>query len=245
MADLKTPLFLALDVDSAEKALELAQELSPFVGGFKVGPRLSAKFGGSLIEKLSGLGPVFLDNKYYDIPSTMTSAVQCAFDCGASYVTIHAQAGSEALASLFELEKKLNNERPFRILSVTVLTSYSEKTAPPNWKKLPFVDQVESLSDLTLRSGLKGLVCSPQEVKGLRRRHPESFIVTPGIRLSDGAQSKDQVRVGTPEQALSDGASALVVGRPIIEAQDPKAQAQKFYELIEKAQRLSREQNTK
>lgn len=219
---LKNPIFVALDVDDVEKAYALAEKLAGKVGGFKVGPRLLIRFGPQVIEKLTKFGPVFVDNKYYDIPSTMVSAVRATFETGATFATIHAQCGSEALKALAELEKELNQQRPFRILAVTVLTSYSAQTVPPNWKPLQFVEHVEALADAVLRSGLSGLVCSPEEASAIRRRHPNSYLVTPGIRLTSDSKD-DQARIMTPKAAIAAGASALVIGRPILTAQDPIA----------------------
>lgn len=217
---LKNPIFVALDVDDAEKAYTLAEKLAGKVGGFKVGPRLLIRFGPQVIEKLAKYGPIFVDNKYYDIPSTMVSAVKATFETGATFATIHAQCGSEALKALAELEQELNQQRPFKILAVTVLTSYSKQTIPPNWKSLEFVEHVEALADAVLRSGLTGIVCSPEEANAIRRRHPNSYLVTPGIRLSSDPKD-DQSRIMTPKAAVAAGASALVIGRPILAAQDP------------------------
>lgn len=219
---LKNPIFVALDVDDVEKAYALAEKLAGKVGGFKVGPRLLIRFGPQVVEKLKKFGPVFVDNKYYDIPSTMVSAVKATFETGATFATIHAQCGSEALKALAELEKELNAQRPFKILAVTVLTSYSAQTVPPNWKPLQFVEHVEALADTVLRSGLTGIVCSPEEATAIRRRHPNSYLVTPGIRLSSDSKD-DQSRIMTPKAAVAAGASALVIGRPILTAQDPVA----------------------
>lgn len=219
---LKNPIFVALDVDDVEKAYALAEKLAGKVGGFKVGPRLLIRFGPQVVEKLKKFGPVFVDNKYYDIPSTMVSAVKATFETGATFATIHAQCGSEALKALAELEKELNAQRPFKILAVTVLTSYSAQTVPPNWKPLQFVEHVEALADTVLRSGLTGIVCSPEEASAIRRRHPNSYLVTPGIRLSSDSKD-DQSRIMTPKAAVAAGASALVIGRPILTAQDPVA----------------------
>ncbi|MEK6554752.1 MAG: orotidine 5'-phosphate decarboxylase / HUMPS family protein, partial [Bdellovibrionota bacterium] len=126
------------------------------------------------------------------------------------------------LTEIANLERELNAQRFFQVLAVTVLTSYSEKTIPSNWKPLKLAEHVESLADLTIRSGLTGIVCSPEEAKALRNRHPNSFLVTPGIRLATDSKD-DQVRITTPKEALENGASALVIGRPIVTAKDPIA----------------------
>lgn len=229
---LKNPIFVALDVDDLETALRFAEQLAGKVGGFKVGPRLLIRFGPQVIEKIAKFGPVFVDNKYYDIPSTMAAAVEATFEAGATFATIHAQCGSEALKNLGELEKKLNEKRPFKILAVTVLTSYSAQTIPPNWKPLQFIEHVEALADATMRAGLNGIVCSPEEASAIRRRHPQSFLVTPGIRLT-AEKTDDQTRVMTPKSAIDAGASALVIGRPILTAADPVKTVSEILKTLE------------
>jgi orotidine-5'-phosphate decarboxylase len=222
--DLINPIFVALDVDTDTAALALAQKLRGKVGGFKVGPRLTLRFGRKLIADLAECGPVFVDNKYYDIPSTMLAAIQATFEAGATFATIHAQCGKEALKALGELEAELRQERPFHLLSVTVLTSYSPETVPPNWQTKPLLEHVENLAEATFAAGIKGIVCSPEEVAVLRKRNPSACLVTPGIRLSqDGGAKGDQKRVMTPPDAIKAGATALVIGRPILQAPDPLA----------------------
>jgi orotidine-5'-phosphate decarboxylase len=115
MALLKNPLILALDVDSKEEAHKILHPIADLVGGIKVGPRLVYRYGASLVTELSKRAPVFVDNKYFDIPSTMASAVLASFEAGATLVTVHSMAGSEALSQLATLEKELNQIRPFKI----------------------------------------------------------------------------------------------------------------------------------
>src|SRR5690606_29822916 len=126
---------------------------------------------------------VFVDCKFYDIPNTMEAAVRAVFDEGATLTTVHAMAGKEALSRLAELEAELNSHRPFKILAVTILTSYTQESLPPNFSKDPISHQVQWLADLALESGITGLVCSAHEVQALRARYKEAYIVTPGIRF--------------------------------------------------------------
>jgi orotidine-5'-phosphate decarboxylase len=227
-----TPLFVALDVDDDTYALKLARELKDYVGGFKVGPRLTYKYGESFVSQLAEIGPVFVDNKYHDIPSTMLAALRATFEAGASFATVHASCGPETLRELFKIEKEFNDERPFKILCVTVLTSFNTKNLPANWAThISPSEHVEKLAADVAASGLRGLVCSPEEVSLLRKKYPEAYLVTPGIRLPTDAKG-DQSRVMGPAEALKAGASALVVGRPIVEATDPIVAAQNFYKLI-------------
>ena len=233
MSRLTNPIFVALDVDSAEAAIALVKETRAFVGGFKVGPRLALRYGESLLKEIARHGSMFIDNKYFDIPNTMESSVRASFDVGASFCTIHAQSGSEAMERLAKVEAELNQQRPFKILAVTVLTSFRQETLAPVAKAMPIAQQVETLTKLTLDSGLTGIVCSPDEVENLRAKFPSAFLVTPGIRLS-GEERGDQVRVSDPITALRRGASALVVGRPICESLEPALAAKMYYEEIQK-----------
>ena len=218
------PVYVALDVDSEEQALALAKQTAPYVLGFKIGPRLVLKSSSSFIKKLKALDrKVFLDCKFFDIPNTMLASVQAAFDRGVDLVTVHAQAGENALRQLSQLEMKLKSQRDFRILAVTVLTSFSQRTLPVSTRCFSISRQVEWLADMVIRSGLSGLVCSGHEARFLRNRYPYSYLVTPGIRFSDCVQtdSSDQNRIMTPLQALKAGVSAMVIGRPIYESNQP------------------------
>jgi orotidine-5'-phosphate decarboxylase len=152
----------------------------------------------------------------------MEASVQAAFDSGASLVTVHAMAGIEALQKLALLEKKLSSQRPFRILCVTILTSWSEQSLPSVFVQQTIAKHVEQLVNLVQSSGLTGVVCSPEELALLKNKG--LYLVTPGIR-SDSGDKGDQKRTMTPFAAMQAGASALVVGRPIIQAADPKAAA--------------------
>ncbi len=227
---LKNPLCVALDVDSEEKALQLAGDLSAYAGGFKLGPRLIHRGGMALVQKIAKLGPVFVDCKFFDIPSTMEAAVRASFEAGASLVTVHALAGEEALARMADVEAELSQKRPFRILAVTILTSWSETSMPSNFRKMPIAEHVRELAELVKRSGLSSIVCSPEEIKILKGL--DLFMLTPGIRFPTDGKG-DQKRVAGPREALSEGSSALVVGRPIIEAANPKAAAEEYFKAIQ------------
>ena len=218
----KSPLIVALDVDERLRALSLAQELMDVAGAFKVGPRLIHKYGESIVRELGQFGPVFVDCKFFDIPSTMVSAVRASFESGATLVTVHAMAGIEALTALAKLEKELNEIRPFQILAVTILTSFSPETLPPVMKAQEIREHVKELAALVKKSGLTGIVCSPEELSDLQGQG--FYIVTPGIRFTL-EEKGDQKRVLGPDQAMQLGASALVVGRPIIEAKNPRETA--------------------
>ena len=220
----KPPVFIALDLNSEGQVLSLVEKTYLYVRGYKIGPRLFLKYGNSLLEKVKSYGDIFLDFKFFDIPSSTEEAVRSAYDTGASYTTVHASVGEETLKRLAILEKELNQTRPFSILCVTVLSSES---GPQDVLQ----KKVESLADLVLSCGLKGLVCSPMEVKKLRAKYPEAFLVTPGIRFETDSYN-DQKRVMTPQQAFENGSSLLVVGRSVIHAEDPLAICRKLAESL-------------
>lgn len=222
---MRNPIILALDVDTRDQALKIADELSDVVGGFKLGPRLCLRYGMEFVKEIVQRGPVFLDNKHFDIPSTMEAAVRASYDAGASLVTVHALSGAEALKKMAEVEKELSKQRPFRILAVTILTSWDQQSLPGNLKQQPIAQHVTDLATLVRESGLNSVVCSPHELDLLQNRG--LYLVTPGIRTSMQA-SGDQKRTMGPAEALQHGASALVVGRPILEAKNIKEAATEF-----------------
>jgi orotidine-5'-phosphate decarboxylase len=217
---LKKPIFLALDVDDPDEALRLANLCKDHVGGFKIGPRLAYQMGAEWCRGISELAPLFIDNKYFDIPSTMLSAVRVSFNSGASFVTVHALAGKVALTELAKLEAELASIRPFRILAISVLTSWTRESYPPIVNSAEVIDHVRSLTQLALDSGLSGIVCSAYEVQALSKEFPTAYFVTPGIRLP-GESSDDQSRIMSPSEALKNGSSALVMGRSLLRSKDP------------------------
>lgn len=219
---LKNPLILALDVDDLQSVHRLVGELEDVVGCIKLGPRLIHRFGEKLVQQIAAKVPVFVDCKFFDIPSTMEAAVRASFEAGATFVTIHALAGREALERLAEVETELNQHRPFKILNVTILTSWNEDSYPKSLVKQPVLDHVKSLAAEVEASGMKGIVCSPHELEALTGRG--LFLVTPGVRFSL-EENSDQKRVMTPQDALKKGASAFVVGRPIVGAKNPREAA--------------------
>ncbi|UOF01195.1 orotidine-5'-phosphate decarboxylase [Bdellovibrio reynosensis] len=222
---MKNPIILALDVDTRDQALKIADDLREIVGGFKLGPRLCLRYGMEFVKEVAQRGPIFLDNKHFDIPSTMEAAVRASFDAGASLVTVHALSGLEALKRMAAVEKELNQIRPFKILAVTILTSWDQNSLPGNMKTQPIAQHVTELVSLVKSAGLTSVVCSPHELDLLQNQ--DLYLVTPGIRFSM-QDSGDQKRIMDPKEALRKGASALVVGRPILEAKDIKETATDF-----------------
>lgn len=222
---MKNPIILALDVDTRDQALAIADQVADVVGGIKLGPRLCLRYGMEFVKEMATRSPIFLDNKHFDIPSTMEAAVRASFEAGASLVTVHALSGLEALKKMAEVEKELNQKRPFKILAVTILTSWDQNSLPGNMKSQPIAQHVTDLATLVKSAGLSSVVCSPHELDLLQNR--DLYLVTPGIRFSM-QDSGDQKRIMGPKEALQKGASALVVGRPILEAKNIREAATDF-----------------
>ena len=218
-------------MDSKEDAFKILDHVGDLVGGVKLGPRLGYRYGSSLITEIAEIAPVFVDNKYFDIPSTMVAAVKASFEAGATLVTVHALSGHEALRELHKLEIELNQIRPFKILAVSVLTSWNKDSMPASFHSWSVENHVRSLTQEVYNSGLRGLVCSGHELEYLN--YPGLYKVVPGIRLSTDQsqlQSEDQKRVMTPKLAMKAGASALVIGRPILQSHDPR---KTIFEILE------------
>jgi orotidine-5'-phosphate decarboxylase len=226
-------VFLALDVQDKDKAFELAEMWSPHIAGLKVGPRLGFQLSTQDWSILSKQCDLFIDYKFFDIPSTVLSSVQRSFESGASFCTVHAMNGAQCLKALSKLETELNHERPFKILCVTLLTSFDQET-----NSLPLVSEtdtgkiVSKLADVVLRSGLKGIVSSPHEITALKTKDKNAFLVTPGIRFTDDSLD-DQKRVMSPAEAWSKGSDYLVMGRSLIRASESTSQFDKTLKLLE------------
>ena len=223
-------LLVALDVDTAAEARALADALRGAVGGFKIGSRLFTSHGPSVVEQLVARGDrVFLDLKFHDIPHTVAGAVAAAARLGVWMMTIHAAGGAAMMRAAVEAagnEASRRSARPPLIVGVTVLTSLTETNLGESGFSGSMSQAVERLARLANASGLDGVVASPQEIALIRQACGPSFtIVTPGIR-APGDERGDQSRTMSAAEALAQGASFLVVGRPIIAAPDPRKAAE-------------------
>jgi len=229
----KDRLAVALDFPSAATALDLVDRLDGSCRWFKVGMELFYASGAGLVHTLRDRGfEVFLDLKLHDIPNTVAGAVRSVTGTGASLLTIHASGGERMMQAAAEAAQQAGAPR---LLAVTVLTSMDGADLNGVGVLATPGDQVMRLARLAQLSGITGMVCSPQEVCSLRAAlAPETMLVVPGIR-SSGDTVGDQRRVATPASAIRDGASLLVVGRPITQAADPAAAAAAILREIDAA----------
>jgi orotidine-5'-phosphate decarboxylase len=233
---IKNPIIAALDVPSAEQALKLAKEIAPAVGAFKIGNELFTSAGPDIVRRIRDLGAaIFLDLKFHDIPNTVAKAVASATRLDVQMLTVHASGGLEMMRAAEESAQQTalrsGCNAPL-VLGVTVLTSMEsaalgEIGCDPNVGR-----QVERLAILAVQAGLRGLVCSPLEVVGLRQILPAHVqLVTPGIRTG-AEKADDQKRTLSPREALDAGANWLVIGRPIYAAENPRAAAEAIFKSL-------------
>jgi orotidine-5'-phosphate decarboxylase len=227
----KDRLAVALDFTDEDQAMKLVDDLGDTCRWFKVGMELYYAAGNHVVQQLRDRGfNVFLDLKLHDIPNTVAGAVRSATQAGASLLTIHASGGAAMMAAAAEAASAPGSPR---LLAVTVLTSMDASELAGIGITASAADQVLRLARLSRASGIDGMVCSAEEVAMLRREtSPDTLLVIPGIRPA-GSAVGDQKRVATPGQAIADGASMLVVGRPITRAADPAAAAQAILKEIE------------
>jgi orotidine-5'-phosphate decarboxylase len=226
----KDRLIVALDLPALEPAEAMIERLGDSVTFYKIGYQLAYAGGLSLVRKLNAAGKkVFIDVKLHDIGHTVARGVESLASLGATFLTVHAypqtmQAAVEARG----------NSGP-RILAVTVLTSYNEADAQEAGYRHTIADLVAVRARQAKALGVDGLVCSPEEVAALRAIvGGQMSLVTPGIRPA-GSSSGDQKRIMTPARAIAAGADYLVVGRPVMEAADPKAAADSIQAEIAQA----------
>jgi len=230
-------VIIALDLSDLEKMRKAVEELSPHTGFFKVGLEMFVLFGPDIVkEVVEKKGRVMLDLKLHDIPNTVKKATKNAAFLGAELLTIHTSGGAEmmkaAREAVDEYEHETGKKGP-KLLGVTVLTSIDQGTLNEELGVDKQVDeQVVSLAKLAQISGMNGVVSSPKEIEKVREACGEDFlIVTPGIRPA-WASKDEQKRICTPADAVKLGANYLVIGRPVLKAENPVAAIAKINEEI-------------
>jgi orotidine-5'-phosphate decarboxylase len=227
MEEARRRLIVALDVPDAASAIHLVNQLESCCHWFKVGLELFVAAGPAVLEPLVARGhSIFLDLKFHDIPNTVAGAVRSAAGLGVRMVNVHASGGPAMLAAARDALAGFAD--PPKLLAVTVLTSMDQAQVKAVGQDRSPGEQVQLLARMCLDEGINGFVCSPEEVATLRAMTgPEGVLVIPGIRPA-GGDTGDQRRIATPAAALRAGASLLVVGRPITQAPDPHAAAEKI-----------------
>lgn len=229
-----SPIVVAMDFDNAKACLDLASRLSPQYCRLKVGKELFTSCGPQILESLMQKGfDIFLDLKFHDIPNTTAKAVKAAADLGVWMVNVHASGGERMMLAAREILDQSSGPTPL-LIAVTVLTSMEQSDLLGVGVAYPIDNQVERLAGLAHYCGLDGIVCSAREAKQMRQQFDQNFcLVTPGIRLAD-SPADDQRRTLPPVQAMQEGSSYLVIGRPITGAENPALACEKiFNELVQ------------
>jgi len=214
------PVYLALDLPQLDAARAMAERVKAHVGGLKLGLEFFCAHGHHGVHEIAQVGlPIFLDLKLHDIPNTVAGAMQAIHVLEPAIVTIHASGGRAMME-----DAKAAAGANTKVVAVTMLTSLDERDLQRTGISGTPHDQVLRLAELAEAAGLDGIVCSGKEVGDVHRQWKGGFFVVPGLRPA-GGNAGDQKRVVTPRQARDDGASVLVIGRPISRADDPVAAA--------------------
>lgn len=213
----RSPIYVAIDTPDIAKAKEIAAKVRHHVGGIKLGLEFFSAHGQAGVREMAALDlPIFLDLKLHDIPNTVAKAVQALAGLKPAILTVHAAGGLAMME-----DAKAAAPAGTKVVAVTVLTSLDQDDLAAIGVDGDPHAQVERLTLLAKQAGLDGVVCSGNEVKAAKKLWPHGYFVVPGIRPADGKSHADQKRVMTPRQALDQGASILVIGRPITQAEDP------------------------
>ncbi len=236
----ESKVIVSLDLTDLDRIKKLVTRLKGVIEIFKIGAIPFTYFGPELIRWLKENDcRVMLDLKYHDIPNTVARACEGAMELGVDMITIHASGGfpmlEEAVKATLLVADVKKIERP-RLLGVTILTSIDEAYFKDLFGDISrsLEEQVVFLAQLARSAGLDGVVASPDEIKAIRRScGAELIIVTPGIRIQDEpVDADDQARVMTPRAAIEAGANYIVIGRPIVKAEDPASATRKIMKEI-------------
>ena len=225
-------LILALDLKTREEALATLKKLGNSIEWVKIGSQMFTAHGPEFVREIAGIGyKVFLDLKLYDIPNTVSKTVESIAKLPVELLTLHASGGSEMLK--WANQTRADHAPGLNLLAVTVLTSMNNTQLHSLNITKTTEEQVLHLANMSLKSGIQGLVCSSLELTTIRDHFgPEPIIVTPGIRPA-GSAKDEQKRIMTPSAAAAAGSNFIVVGRPILNSDDPAAIARTICEEIE------------
>lgn len=210
------PVYVAIDTPDLDHASDLVGRVKNHIGGIKLGLEFFSANGHHGVHEMAKHGlPIFLDLKLHDIPNTVAKAVQALNPLEPAILTVHAAGGRAMLE-----DAKAAAGSNTKVVAVTVLTSLDDEDLNNIGVNGSSADQVRRLANLAREAGLDGIVCSGEEVKTIRKEWKDGYFVVPGVRPSNG-EIGDQKRTVTPAEAMSRGASIIVVGRPITKAEDP------------------------
>lgn len=210
------PVYVAIDTPDLDHASDLVGRVKNHIGGIKLGLEFFSANGHHGVHEMAKHGlPIFLDLKLHDIPNTVAKAVQALNPLEPAILTVHAAGGRAMLE-----DAKAAAGSNTKVVAVTVLTSLDDEDLSNVGVNGSSADQVRRLANLAREAGLDGIVCSGEEVKTIRKEWKDGYFVVPGVRPSNG-EIGDQKRTVTPAEAMSRGASIIVVGRPITKAEDP------------------------
>jgi orotidine-5'-phosphate decarboxylase len=211
-----SPIWIAIDTPDLERAQEIVTRVKRHVGGIKLGLEFFSANGRAGVRTMATLGlPIFLDLKLHDIPNTVAKAIQALRPLSPAILTVHATGGRAMME-----DAKAAAPTGTKVVAVTVLTSLDQSDLAAAGVSGDPHDQVMRLAAAAREAGLDGVVCSGEEVAAVHKLWPEGYFVVPGVRPASG-EASDQKRVVTPRQALDNGASILIIGRPITQAADP------------------------
>ncbi len=217
---MSNPIFVALDTPVLDDAITIAKSVKGHVGGLKLGLEFFCANGHHGVHEIQKIGlPIFLDLKLHDIPNTVAKAMQAINVLQPAIVTIHASGGRAMME-----DAKAAAGSHTKVVGVTLLTSLDERDMGTIGYNGSPHDQVKRLADLAAQAGLDGIVCSGNEVSAAHKAWKDGYFIVPGLRPANG-KAGDQKRTVTPRAARDDGASVLVIGRPITAAENPNAAA--------------------
>tara|TARA_Y100001980_G_C14461248_1_gene243107 strand:+ start:170 stop:853 length:684 start_codon:yes stop_codon:yes gene_type:complete len=210
-------IIVALDSNNLSKTIKLVKILKNEVFAFKIGYQFFYKFGLIGYKKVYSICPkIFLDLKLHDIPNTVEKGLEALIKMKPLLTTIHISGGDNMMTT------SSKNKKNTKILGVSILTSLDSDQTKKYYNQKNISTLVKKFTKAAKKNGLDGVVCSPQEIKYIRKEVGKNFIiVTPGIRISSKLRNDDQKRVETPNKAMNQGASYLVIGRPITKSKDP------------------------
>ena len=225
------PIFCAIDTSDIDKAVALVDQISPHIGGIKLGLEFFTSCGLLGLEKVKKLEiPIFIDLKLYDIPNTTKQALSNILQFEPEYTTLHLSGGSEMLIDCVNAKNELYSRT--KLIGVTMLTSFNDALISEIGIEKSVNENVKQLTQLAVNCGMDGIVCSPLEISEVKKTHESKLqIISPGIRGKENV-ANDQKRTLSAKEAIEAGADVLVVGRPITDAEDPTKAAENIYSEI-------------